>query len=72
MVAKDVNIMEVSTSTILELNTEKIADIRGRATAKLNSDGRRIVSCITIRILRRSNRCEGKTCLRIPSSSGFS
>jgi len=40
MVAKDVDILEVGMSTILELDTEKVADIRGRATAEFNNDGR--------------------------------
>jgi len=72
MVAKDVDILEASTSTILKLDTEKVADIRGSATAEFNSDGRRVVSCTTIKVFRRSNWSERKTCLRIPSSSGFS
>jgi len=39
MVAKDVDILETSASTILELDTEKVADIGGSATAEFNSDG---------------------------------
>ena len=40
MVAKDVDILEASTSTILKLDTEKVADVRGSATGEFNSDGR--------------------------------
>jgi hypothetical protein len=46
VMAKDVNILEIRMSSVLELNAKEVADIRGRTTAKFNSDGRGVVGCV--------------------------
>jgi hypothetical protein len=44
VVAKDVDVLEVGAGAVLEFNAEEVADIRGRATAELNGNGRGEVS----------------------------
>jgi hypothetical protein len=44
VVAKDVDVLELGVGAVLEFDAEEIADIRGRAAAELNGDGRGEVS----------------------------
>lgn len=57
--AKNVDILEVGTRTVLELDAEEVADIRRRPTAEFDRNGRGVVSCIKKRELRGSNWCGG-------------
>ena len=53
------DILEVGTRTVLELDAEEVADIRRRPTAEFDRNGRGVVSCIKKRELRGSNWSEG-------------
>lgn len=44
VVAKDVDVLELGVGAVLEFDAEEVADIRGRATAELNGNGRGEVS----------------------------
>ena len=43
MVTKDMDILEVTSSTILEFDTEEVTDIRRRTTAEFDGESRSVV-----------------------------
>ena len=46
LVAEDVDVVPVVGSAVLEAETQEVADVRGRAAAELNGDGRGVVGCV--------------------------
>lgn len=43
MVAEDMDVLEIAGSTILELDTEEVADVRRRTTAEFDGQSRSVV-----------------------------
>lgn len=44
LVVKDVDVLELGAGAVLEFDAKEVADIRGRAAAELNGNGRGEVS----------------------------
>ena len=45
LVAKDVDVVPRVGGAVLETETQEVANVRGRAAAELNGDGRGVVGC---------------------------
>jgi hypothetical protein len=46
LVAEDVDVVPSVGSAVLETETQEVANVRGRAAAELNGDGRGVVGCM--------------------------
>lgn len=53
VVAEDVDILEMGIGSVLEFDAEEVTNIRGRATAELNSDSGRVLGCGGLTIINR-------------------